>query len=108
MQSVSFWIDQGHVTIWPLLVSAGGFLCGLLLLLGFLTRWMGTILTLGLVAVANDWLPIPEHPVFREPISALFGAIMGAAIVLLGPGAFSLEARFFGPRRLVLPGPPVR
>jgi uncharacterized membrane protein YphA (DoxX/SURF4 family) len=108
MQSVSFWTDQGHVTIWSMLASASGFLCGLLLLVGLLTRWMGTIATLGLVAVASDWLPVPEHPVFHEPISALFGAIMGAAIVLLGPGAFSLDARLFGPRRLVIPPPPAR
>jgi hypothetical protein len=32
--------------------------------------------------------------------------IMSMVVVLLGPGAFSLDAYLFGPREIAIPGPP--
>ncbi|MBP1203393.1 putative membrane protein YphA (DoxX/SURF4 family) [Duganella sp. 1411] len=36
----------------------------------------------------------------------IVGALTAAALVLLGPGAYALDARLFGRRRLVLPASP--
>jgi uncharacterized membrane protein YphA (DoxX/SURF4 family) len=33
-------------------------------------------------------------------------AVISVALVLLGPGAVSLDARLFGRREIIIPGPP--
>ena len=35
----------------------------------------------------------------------IFAGIMAAAIVFLGPGAFSVDARLFGRREIIIPPP---
>jgi uncharacterized membrane protein YphA (DoxX/SURF4 family) len=40
---------------------------------------------------------------FPEPTVALVMSVVGVAVVLLGPGALSLDAHLFGPREIVVP-----
>lgn len=76
---------------------------GASLLLGFLTPVAGVLAGLGSVASAFSWLPAPAPNLLDAKLSLLFAIIMVAAIVLLGPGAFSVDARLFGRREISIP-----
>jgi hypothetical protein len=81
-------------------ISLLGVASGALLLIGFLTPFAGGLL--GLSAAACTWFQGTAN-VFDNRLSILFVAIVGAAIVLLGPGAYSLDARLFGRREIIIP-----
>ena len=80
------------VLVIPQLVAAGA--AGLLLL-GLWTPYVGV-----LMAVAEFSLAL-SHP--GDPwIHILLGAL-GAALAMLGPGAWSVDARLFGRKRIQIP-----
>jgi hypothetical protein len=49
------------------------------------------------------WLPFPSYGSILSFAAAALVASDAAAIVLLGPGAFSVEARLFGRREIIIP-----
>ena len=69
---------------WPIAVSSLAVAVALLMLVGFVTPIAGS-----LAAAAG---------VYGDPY--LF--VIAAAIVLLGPGAFSIDARLFGRREIIV------
>jgi uncharacterized membrane protein YphA (DoxX/SURF4 family) len=76
---------------------------GMSLLIGLLTP-IGAALV-GVIATARcaSILPAPNANVFASvPSIALLGVI-ATAVVLVGPGAFSLDARLFGLREIIIP-----
>jgi uncharacterized membrane protein YphA (DoxX/SURF4 family) len=71
------------------------------LLIGFLTP----VVALIAFATAVVWLwrfPGPLN-LFTSMPHAVFVAIVALAVALLGPGAFSLDARVFGLREVIIP-----
>jgi uncharacterized membrane protein YphA (DoxX/SURF4 family) len=89
---------------------SGAWIVGLLviaagasLLIGFLTPVAGALAGLLSVGLAFSWLPPPLPGVFGGPPATLYVIIMTAAVLLIGPGAFSLDARLFGRREVVIP-----
>jgi uncharacterized membrane protein YphA (DoxX/SURF4 family) len=85
-----------------------GLAAGGALLAGFLTPAAGVIVGLGALGVGFSVLPEPTPNLFDARLSAILAAIMAAAIVFLGPGAFSLDARLFGRREIIIPQAPRR
>ncbi len=77
--------------------------CGAMLLLGFLTPVVGTVTGLGLAAAVISLLPSFPRTVLDGTLALLFAGLVSAAIVLLGPGAFSVDARLFGRREIIIP-----
>ena len=67
---------------------------GALLLVGFLTPVAAAVA--GGLALAHGPAAIP---------SMAFLVAVAAAVTLLGPGAFSLDARCFGLREIIIPSP---
>lgn len=79
---------------------------GALLGIGFLTPCAGALVVVGCAALAQPWLPMLASEDSPERRTALFVGAVAAAIVPLGPGAFSLDARLFGRREIVIPAGP--
>src|SRR5262249_14845436 len=76
---------------------------GLLLALGWLTRIAGMIAPLLACAAAFEWV-LPASPWFVEIRAvALPFAVISLALVALGPGAYSIDARLFGRKELRIP-----
>lgn len=71
---------------------------GISLLVGFLTRLAGGLCALTVV-VHYLWHSDP----FLRSMVDLDGFVIATAILLLGPGAFSLDSRFFGRRKVIIP-----
>jgi uncharacterized membrane protein YphA (DoxX/SURF4 family) len=74
--------------------------------LGFLTPFAG-----GLAAFANlvagIWYLLSASPDWHEQaFISLSQLVMSLALVLLGPGAFSLDAYMFGRREIIIPESP--
>jgi uncharacterized membrane protein YphA (DoxX/SURF4 family) len=79
---------------------------GTCLLAGFLTPIASGVLALGALASALSWLPpLPVSLLDTKWIVALVLAV-AAAVVPLGPGALSLDARLFGRREIIIPRSP--
>jgi uncharacterized membrane protein YphA (DoxX/SURF4 family) len=92
--------------------SSGNWLLGLVLMMGgaalaagFITPYAGLIVGLCFLGVALSWFPEPSWGLHDARLMA-FGVIITAiALMLLGPGAFSLDGRLFGRREIVIPPP---
>jgi uncharacterized membrane protein YphA (DoxX/SURF4 family) len=65
---------------------------GILLLVGLWTPIAGTV-----VAIMELWLAVLAK---SDPSIHLLLAVLGAGLALLGPGAWSVDSRLFGRKRL--------
>ena len=76
---------------------------GLLLLIGFLTRFAA--LAAGVIGVSSilSWLPRSNVGPLETPTIASLSAVIAAAVICLGAGALSLDARMFGHREIIIP-----
>ena len=77
--------------------------CCALLLVGLLTPFACILFALCSACVALAWLPAPAPNPLAAGLPPLLVVIVAAALVLVGPGAFSLDARLYGRREIIIP-----
>jgi uncharacterized membrane protein YphA (DoxX/SURF4 family) len=78
--------------------SAGG-----LLLIGFLTPIVAMLAAVATGGIGFSLLPLCSPNLFDSKVSLIFGCTMLVAVMALGPGAFSVDARVFGRREIIIP-----
>jgi uncharacterized membrane protein YphA (DoxX/SURF4 family) len=74
-----------------------------MVLIGFLTPVAGFAATIGYAVTGISMLLAGEADRHVQGLTAVDLAVMSCALVLLGPGAFSLDARLFGRREIIIP-----
>lgn len=73
------------------------------LLVGFLTPIITVIIGVGAIGFALSGLPLPIQYFFDTAHTLVDVIVLAAVILLLGPGAFSFDARMFGRREIRIP-----
>jgi uncharacterized membrane protein YphA (DoxX/SURF4 family) len=111
-------IAQGICTLTP---SSGGvvstdlvlglflIVAGTVFLIGFLTPIVGFILTLAYLTQSVTLFISNDSGKRAAALTALYLSLMCLALALIGPGAFSADARLFGRLEIIIPkrrGPP--
>jgi putative oxidoreductase len=90
-------IAEPPLTIVILQIIGG--IAGILLLAGLWTPVAGS-----LVAIVKVWIAVSRilsHS--GDPWIAFIQAVLGSALAMLGPGAWSIDARLFGRKRIDMP-----
>jgi hypothetical protein len=86
-----------------LFVGLTALAAGAMLSVGFLTPIVGTLVGLGGLGIGFSFLPACTPCLFDSKLPVLESAAMLIAIILLGPGAFSVDCRVFGRREIIIP-----
>src|SRR5260370_11415045 len=89
-------VDSPTFSTWTagLLALAGG----VSLLIGFVTPAASVLVGLGNLGIMLSFLPMPTSSLLGARHAIGDVVIIAVAITLLGPGAFSVDARLFGRR----------
>jgi uncharacterized membrane protein YphA (DoxX/SURF4 family) len=82
-----------------------GLASGAALLLGLLTPVAGAVAGCWALVIGFALITAPLPNLFDARLSVALTAIMAVAVVFLGPGRYSLDARFFGRREIIIPPP---
>lgn len=98
-------LSPGHVSgpSWLWLFASVLCLGGAAFILGALTVLTG--LTIGLAEMGAACSLLPSPPLVSPHLQAapVLVIVMTTAVILIGPGAFSTDARLFGPREVRIP-----
>jgi uncharacterized membrane protein YphA (DoxX/SURF4 family) len=93
---------SGPATVRTWIAGLAAVASGFFLLIGFLTPVAGILVGLG--TLGTDLLSGPSQMgVSAGWLSTAFLVVMAACVVLLGPGALSIDARLFGRREIIIP-----
>jgi uncharacterized membrane protein YphA (DoxX/SURF4 family) len=96
-------VSSDRITLVVSVSTALLLLSGGCLLIGFLTPILSLLAGLECLGIVWSWFPFQLLSPFESKLSLAPIIAISAAIALLGPGAFSLDARLFGWKEIVIP-----
>ena len=103
IQCAAYFGDKHHPMLVVLAIGSVMGAVGLLLVIGFWTRFVALITTLLGIGYISSWFPESNIGPLGIPMTAALSAVIAVALVCMGPGALSLDARLFGRREIVIP-----
>ena len=80
------------------------FVIGLALIIGLMTPIASVLLTAGALFLTVDSSVLGHLSLFESGMARLEFIVMSVALILLGPGTFSLDARLYGRREIEVNG----
>jgi len=92
-------------TVTTLVAGASAVIAGGLLLAGFFTPFTALVLGLNLIGLAVAAIPAPTPNLFDSQPALIFGLTMIVTLIGVGPGRYSVDARVFGRREIIIPLP---
>jgi hypothetical protein len=75
------------------------------MLVGFLTPIAGVLAGAEAIGVGLSLLPVCTPALFESRTTIALAAAVLLAIIALGPGSVSVDARIFGRREIIIPSP---
>ena len=96
-------VSSDRITLVVSVSTALLLLSGGCLVIGFLTPILSLLAGLECLGIVWSWFPFQLLSPFESKLALAPIIAMSAAIALLGPGAFSLDARLFGWKEIVIP-----
>ena len=94
-------VSNRSLITWSL--AALTFAGGAFLLAGLMTPLVAALVAAGGIAAVLSWIPLPGQALSDSYPAILNLIVLSIAIALLGPGAFSIDARMFGRREITIP-----
>ncbi len=82
-------------------------LCGVVLVIGLFTDVAAVGIAFAAICTQLSWLPSPAPNFFETASPAILVEVVAIALVLIGPGAWSVDSRRFGFREIAIPRRPV-
>jgi len=102
-QSAAYLGDKHELGSLGVVLAGGLSAVGFALLIGFLTRFVAFAASIVAIVGVFSWLPGSGFGPLLTQTTAGLSAVITVAVVCLGPGALSLDARLFGRREIVIP-----
>ena len=99
----SFYVGEANPTAASWVLGSSALVSGGLLLVGFLTPLAGSLAVPGLLGVLLSVFPPSAPNVFDSKSALVFASAMLLTIIGAGPGRYSVDARMFGRREIIIP-----
>lgn len=103
VQGVAYLVDWRGLGFLTLVVGLLTAASAALLLVGYLTPLASVLAGLFCLGCGFSWFPVPTLELFEAKLTATLATVIAVALICLGPGAFSLDARLFGRREIIIP-----
>lgn len=100
-QALPFLIEQDNLSVAVWISATLVIISGTLLLIGYLTPSAGSVAALS--SIALWYLSASAASLFASLAVVVFEVAIAIALACLGPGSFSVDARLFGRREIIIP-----
>lgn len=108
VQGLCYFAENGNGTAVGSIVGIVLVLSGLALSVGFLTPLASALICILAVGNAALWIPLPMGSLFPTALHTALTVVIAISVTILGPGAYSVDARLFGRREIIIPRLPPR